>query len=124
MVSKETQFVPEYPLRYEWNAFEALAEALNAHSFADFDNVLNSARVGFKEIRIVIWAGLLHKYPDMKKEDVAELINIYMENHVMSELSGLVGNALSDSEMFKKKGVDTGEVPQTPGAISRKHSKS
>lgn len=100
-------FFGDYTLRYNWTAFEKMALALNAPAFSDFDRIM--AKLGPVEIRLIIWAGLLHKFPNIKKDDVSELIEEYLEEHEVPDLTELVMTALTEASVFSRKS-DTGET--------------
>lgn len=105
MVKKEVAFLPGYPLRYGWEGLEKLTSALNAEAFEDFEKIVN--KIGPKHIRIILWAGLIHKDPDISTNEVYNLIDTYLENHTMSDLSELIGKALAISGILG--GSDPGE---------------
>lgn len=112
MVKKEVEFIPNYPLRYNWNGIEALTIALDAPAFMDIDRVINPKNLGPVQIKLMLWAGLIHKYPDLQKEKVPELIDIFLETHCMKDLSLVISNALMASGLLGSNGTgaDTGEV--------------
>jgi len=61
----------EYELRYDFNAFIEIEEALKTN-IANLGNVV----VGLRNIRVLIWAGILHQYPDIKESDIGRLMKI------------------------------------------------
>lgn len=99
-----------YPLRLTWNSIEKMTEALGTPAFSQFDQAININNIGPVQLRIIIWAGLLPKYPELKQEDVSDLIDQYREKHGVSELYILVGNLLIEAGLLGKKGSDKGEV--------------
>jgi hypothetical protein len=107
MVVREVEFFGDYTLRYNWNAFEKLAVALGAPAFSDFDKIM--AKLGPTEIRIIIWAGILHKFPNIKKEQVSDIIDEYMETSDINTLTDLVMTALTEASVFGRKS-DKGET--------------
>jgi hypothetical protein len=111
MVSKEIDFFKGFTLRFNWTAFEKMAHALNAPAFSQFDKIM--ANLGPYEIRMILWAGLLHKNPNLKKEDVGELIDEYMETHSMEELTEVIMTALTEGSVFGGKKADTGEAQKS-----------
>lgn len=115
MVKKDIEFLPDYPIRFDWGGLEALTEALNAPAFVDLDRVLNPKNVGPVQIKLMLWAGLIHRHPELKKEDVPKLIDKFLETNGMIELSARINKALIASGLLGevgKPGADTGEVKE------------
>lgn len=107
MATKEIPFFGGYTLRYGWAGLEALTSALDAPAFTDFEKIVN--QLGPKHLRMILWAGLIHKFPEMTPSDVIPLIDEYLETKDISDLSKLVGEALTASGIIKE-GADKGEV--------------
>lgn len=114
MVKKDVEFLPDYPIRFDWEGIEALTEALNAPAFVDLDRVLHPKNVGPVQIRLILWAGMIHKHPELQKDDVKKLINQFVEENGMRELSTRINKALIASGLLgdAKQGADTGEVKE------------
>lgn len=113
MVLKEVPFFGEYTLRYDWDAYEKICEELNIETFTQFNNALNM--MGPKKLRIMLWAGLLHKFPDLKPEEVSKIIDEYKENNPVGGIPEAVLKGLREAQIIGEiKGVDTGESPTKP----------
>lgn len=108
MPLKSLPFFGEYSLRFNWTAFERMAVALGTPSFADFDKIMT--RLGPVEIRTIVWAGLLHKYPKITSSEVAGIIDEYLDEHDIQELTEIVMNALTEASVFGNKKADKGET--------------
>ena len=129
MAKKEVEFFGDYKLRYGWQGLEALSTALDAPAFADFDKIINE--LGPKQLRVILWAGLLHKYPDLKSDsqEMFGIMDNYLDTHDMESLGNVVGNALMASGILGDSGEDKGEVagkvgtqitPKNPRKLSKK----
>lgn len=105
MPLKSIPFFAGHSLRFDWQAFEEMVEALETPAFSDFGKIVE--KLGPKTLRIILWAGLLHENPGLKQADVFPIINEYLESHSMTELSEVVLNALTESSIL---GGDTGEA--------------
>ena len=114
MVIKEVEFVSGYPLRFDWNGIESMTIALDTPAFTDIDRIISKGNFGPVSVRLILWAGLLHKHPDLKKEEVSKLIDAYLENHTLKDLSLTISKALIASGLLgtESTGADTGEVPE------------
>ena len=86
-----------------------MTEALEAPAFTDLENALQ--KLGPKQIRMILWAGLLHKFPDLSQKDVIPIINEYMEDHDMGQLSEIVIKALTEASILGG-GSDQGEAKE------------
>lgn len=86
-----------------------MVEGLEAPAFVDFAAVME--KLGPKQMRIILWAGLLHMLPDLKPKDMYPIINEYLEKHTMEELTNIVVKALQEASILSKGGGnDQGEV--------------
>ena len=73
--NKVRGFVPvkmdkERTFRYNYDAFELIEETLGT-PFAS----LKVEQLRLKELKVIIWAGLVHEDPELKLEDVGPLID-------------------------------------------------
>jgi len=98
MTLKEIPLIGEYALRYDWAGFEAMMEALEAPSFSDFDK--GFSKLGPRSVRMMVWAGLLHKFPLLKKEEVAGIITSYLENNSLESLTAVLNKALLEGNIL------------------------
>jgi hypothetical protein len=105
MPLKSIPFFGKYKLRYDWEAFEEMVEALETPAFSDFGKIVS--RMGPKTMRVMIWAGLLHDNPGLRQEDVKKIINEYMETHSLEDLTEVLMSALNESSLL---GGDKGEA--------------
>jgi hypothetical protein len=114
MATKEVKFFGDYNLRYGWQGLEALSTALDAPAFADFDKILNE--LGPAHLRIILWAGLLHKYPTMgvNSPEMFQVMDDYLEDHSLEDLGNVVGQALMASGIIGQQEADKGEEVQKP----------
>lgn len=86
-----------------------MVEGLNAPAFVDFAKVIEE--LGPKQIRIILWAGLLHMIPDITPKDTFKIIDEYLENHTLKDLTEVVIRALQEASILAKDvgGTDLGE---------------
>lgn len=61
-------------LRYTMNALISMEEALGK-PIGQLISDYNTGTIGFKDMRIIIWAGLLHENPDLTLEQVGDMID-------------------------------------------------
>lgn len=85
-----------------------MVDGLEAPAFVDFAKVME--QLGPKQMRIILWAGLLHMIPDMTPKDMFPLINEYLEKHTLEDLTLVVIKALQEASILSKEGSDTGEA--------------
>lgn len=106
---KAIPFYGKYKLRYDWEAYENMVEALGAPAFADFAKVIE--KLGPKQIRMILWAGLLHMDPEITPKDVYPILNAYLEKNSLEDLTGIVVQALQEASILSKEmGDDLGEA--------------
>lgn len=86
-----------------------MVEGLGAPAFVDFAAVME--KLGPKQMRIILWAGLLHMLPALTPKDMYPIINEYLEKHSMEELTNVVVQGLQEASILSKSGGnDQGEV--------------
>lgn len=127
LVKKEIAFFGDYTLRYGWKGLEALTTELNAPAFSDFDKIIQE--LGPKHLKVILWAGLLHKFPTLKPEsnEMYELMDEYLDGHSIADLSEIVGQALIASGIISTENVEgakEGNVEMVPEPKPRKQLKS
>lgn len=108
MPLKDITFFREYTIRYDWDAFEKVCEALNIESFMDFDIVLR--RLGPKQLRLMLWAGLIHKFPEMQPSEVGTIISEFMQENPLSEVTSIISKGLEEAGFISTRGLDKGET--------------
>lgn len=108
--SKTIPFFGKYKLRYDWEAYESMVEGLNAPAFADFSKVIEE--LGPKQIRVILWAGLLHMLPELTPKETYPIINEYLEKHTLRDLTEVVIKGLQEASILSKElgGSDQGEA--------------
>lgn len=114
MVTKTVDFFGDYKLRYGWEGIEALTTALDAEAFSDFENIVS--KLGPKHLRIIVWAGLIDKYPSLQanSKEMYTIMDDYLEGHDIAALSDIVGKALLASGIISSgQGDDMGEETTT-----------
>jgi hypothetical protein len=112
MPLKEIPFVGPYTIRYDWDAFEKICESLGIESFADFDIILR--KLGPKQIRLMLWAGLLHKFPNLQPSEVGSIISDFMQEKQLPEITVLISNGLVEAGFISMQGADKGETKVNP----------
>lgn len=86
-----------------------MVDGLGAPAFVDFAAVME--KLGPKQMRIILWAGLTHMIPDLTPEDMFPIINEYLEKHSMEDLTNVVVKSLQEASILSKGGgPDQGEV--------------
>lgn len=85
-----------------------MVEGLGAPAFVDFAKVME--KLGPKQMRIIIWAGLLHMLPELTQKEVYAIIDEYLETHNLEDLSGVVIQGLQEASILGGSGADRGEV--------------
>lgn len=67
------------------------------------------AQLGPDEMTSLVWAGLLHKFPNMTLDEVSDIIDDYLEEHTMEDLLEVVMSTIKESSIFRRP--DMGETP-------------
>jgi hypothetical protein len=127
LVKKDIPFFGDYTLRYGWKGLEALTTELDAPAFSDFDKIIQE--LGPKHLKVILWAGLIHKFPTLKPEsnEMYDIMDEYLDGHTISELSEIVGQALIASGIISTEnaeGATEGNVEKVQEPKPRKLSKS
>lgn len=117
MPLKEIPFFKEYTIRYDWDAFEKVCGALGIESFLDFDMVLR--KLGPKQLRLMLWAGLLHKFPDIQPSEVGAIISEFMQEKPLAELTTIISKGLEEAGFISTGKSDKGET-KPPAKPSKK----
>jgi hypothetical protein len=83
---------------------------LEAPAFADFSVIIQN--LGPKQIRIILWAGLLHMCPDLTPQGTYAIINEYLEKHSLKQLTDVVIGGLQQASILANAegGNDKGEA--------------
>lgn len=110
IATKSLPFFGKYKLRYDWEAYEAMVEGLNAPAFVDFAKVIET--LGPKQIRVILWAGLLHMMPELTPKETFKIIDEYLEKKTLKDLTEVVVRALQEASILAKDvgGTDPGEA--------------
>lgn len=77
-------------LRYTTNALANMEEALKK-PIGQLVNDFSSGLFGFRDIRAIVWAGLLHESPDLTQSEVGDMID---QAESFPEVVRQVGEAL------------------------------
>lgn len=76
-------------LRYTFNSLMLLEENL------DKPVTEIGTNVSFKDINLLVWAGLIHEEPGLTREQAGEIIDACIENEGLQTLIEKAGQALS-----------------------------
>lgn len=87
-------------LRYTMNALVNMEEALGK-PIGQIISEFNAGVFGFKDIRAIIWAGLLHENPDLTQEQVGNIID---EAEALDYIIRQAGEALRSAFGSRKTG--------------------
>lgn len=95
-------------LKYGFNAFVEMEEALGK-PVTD----LGKDSVSFKDIRVMLWAGLLHDDPDISLEEVGDLVDDAdslsdVAEKITEGIALALGTEEEDTEVKKEKGESMG----------------
>jgi len=89
-------------LRYSMNALVNMEEALEK-PIGRIISEFNAGMFGLKDIRAVIWAGLLHENPDLTQEQVGDMIDeAESMNYVIRQVGEALRFAFSNKETGEK----------------------
>ena len=75
-----------------------MVEGLGTPAFADLAQAMEN--LGPRQIRIILWAGLLHMNPDLTPKDLFPIINEYLEKHTFEDLAKIVVKALQEASIL------------------------
>lgn len=79
----------ERHIRFNFNSLVILEENLDKPITA------LSGSLSFKDINLLVWAGLLHEEPTLTKEETAEIIEAVIENEGLQALSSKLAVAIA-----------------------------
>lgn len=98
-------------IRFDYNALCALEDEFKI-SIADLGVIL-SGPIGLKQIRAILWAGLLHENESLTAKDAGALIEV----DSMAQLAEAISNALSAAFGTQKAELkkEPGPEPKNPG---------
>jgi hypothetical protein len=82
-------------LRYDFNAFCTLEEVLHL-PIADFGKKLGK-RMALKELRAVLYAGLIHEDPELTVKEAGELLEAAVEKGQMEKVGAAIAEAFNNS---------------------------
>jgi len=82
-------------LRYDFNAFCTLEEILNL-PIVNFGKKLGK-RMALKELRAVLYAGLIHEEPELTLKEAGELLEGAIEKGQMEKVGAAITEAFNNS---------------------------
>ena len=88
-----------------------MVEGLGTPAFAELAQAMEN--LGPKQMRMILWAGLLHMYPDLTPKDMFPIINEYLEKHTFEDLATVVVKALQEASILNagnSRKTDQGEA--------------
>jgi len=88
-------------LRYTFNSLVALEEEFGI-PIANFDKILGGT-ISLKQVRALLWAGLLHEDKSLRPEDVGEWIDISRLNDITTKIEEAITLSFGGSEEKKKE---------------------
>lgn len=87
----------ERHIRFNFNSLVILEESLDRPVTA------LSGSLSFKDINLLVWAGLLHEEPTLTKEETADIIEAVIENEGLQSLSNKLAVAITIAFGTEKK---------------------
>ena len=87
-----------------------MVEALEAPAFIDFENIIK--KLGPKQMRMILWAGLIHQIPGLQPAGVIPIINEFMETRSMADLTEIVIKALQEASILGSGGEAVADTPK------------
>ncbi|MCK9310672.1 MAG: hypothetical protein M0P26_00175 [Bacteroidales bacterium] len=88
-----------------------MVEGLGTPAFAELAQAMEN--LGPKQMRIILWAGLLHMAPELTPKDLYPIINEYLEKHTFEDLAAVVVKGLQEASILNtgnSRKPDQGEV--------------
>jgi hypothetical protein len=67
--------------------------------------------LGPEQLQILVWAGLLHKFPRLTLAEAEAIIDEYTEEHGLEDLVNVVMRGIQEASVFGRS--DKGETPAT-----------
>ena len=105
-------------LRYTTNALVMLEESLGKPIGEIMNNFANGL-YGFKDIRNLLWAGLLDEDSSLTPEDAGNLID---EAEDFADVVSKIGEALQESFGTRQKKVEKKQTAKESNGTGTKHS--
>lgn len=90
-------------LKFDLNALSELEDALGKPV-----TQLNDGTVGMRELRAMVWAGLLHEDPDLTLRDTGELIDLERIEEITEKVTEALTAAFPQGGGKNGKGGPTG----------------
>jgi len=75
-----------------------MVEGLGTPAFAELAQAMEN--LGPKQMRIILWAGLLHMAPELTPKDLYPIINEYLEKHTFEDLAAVVVKGLQEASIL------------------------
>lgn len=104
-------------LRYDANALVAVEEVLGRplQEIIPPDEDRASRQVGFREMRVLLWAGLLHEDPKLTLLQAGELLDLQRMTDIMAKVNEAIAAAFPEAAAVEDS-EKNGTAPAAPGA--------
>jgi hypothetical protein len=104
-------------LRFDANALVAVEEVLGRplQEIIPPDEGRASRQVGFREMRALLWAGLLHEDPQLTLQQAGELLDLKQMNDIMAKVNEAITAAFPEA-VKDEDAAKNGTAPPAPGA--------
>lgn len=94
----------EYSLLYDLKAMAILEDAMDEDTplAKKLKAMFEQRQPSWRAVRYLLWLGMLHFHPEVKEEDVGELVDVRMLTEVVEKISEALGLAMGESTEEKK----------------------
>lgn len=94
----------EYSLLYDLKAMAILEDTMDEDTSLarKLKAMFEQKQPSWKAVRYLLWLGMLHYHPEVREEDVGELVDVRMLTEVVEKVSEALGLAMSESTEEKK----------------------
>lgn len=120
MVSREVPFTGNSSLLFNWKNFTQFRKAYGIKTLEEFDDFWKIRAVSLDidtDYPTILMFGLNRKDKESSIEEATELMNEYMEDHVLTELTELIISSMMSALVVE--GNQTGETKTKPPRQSK-----
>jgi hypothetical protein len=105
MAKQETEFIPGFPLRYNWKSTKLFFDLIGVKTIDGFGRFLSNEGFSNETIENIIFAGLKKENPNMTKEEAIEKIEQYSEGKGYLEVINLAIQCLIDAGILDSNAI-------------------
>lgn len=112
----------EYKILYDLRAMAMLEDEMDEDTplAKKLKDMLERQQPSWKAVLYLLWLGLLHYHPEIKREDIGQLVDVRMLPDLVNKISEALGQAMVEGESQEKKAVKDGSTGQSSTSSQKK----